>query len=108
MKQTIRTIGLGLSLVLTLACGDDDEGHADLELEGLQKCCYIGQICHEGDSAETPDIGACHDIGHQNDPEACRAKFDMCKMLCDPEDETTLPDSCEDPSGDPHEEESGH
>jgi hypothetical protein len=117
MNLSFRTLGLVLLLGSALSCGDgdhdDDDGHhgdgdgdgdasdAGQDLEGLRQCCYIGEICHEG-SEGNEEVAACHDLGHENDPTACRAEFDRCKTLCDPEGTTTLPDHCEDPSGNPH------
>jgi hypothetical protein len=103
MNLSIRTLGLVLLLGSAFSCGDDHDdgdGHGD-EHENLQKCCYIGEICHEG-SESNEEFAECHNLGHENDGPACAAEFDRCKTLCDPEGKTTLPDHCEDPGGDPH------
>jgi hypothetical protein len=104
MNLSIRILGLALLLGGALSCGDDhddDDGHGDEEHENLQKCCYIGEICHEG-SEGNEAFSECHNIGHENDAATCGAEFERCKTLCDPEGKTSLPDHCEDPSGDPH------
>jgi hypothetical protein len=121
MNEMRSTLSLFLVLAcapLAGACGDDDHddddgsheeepdaGHDEhdggSDLEGLQMCCYLGEICHEG-SETNATFAECHDLGHENDPAACRADFDRCKAACDPMGETTLPEDCVDPSGDPH------
>lgn len=102
MKTKGQTPILLLALLcapLAAACGDDD--HDEEDTVGLQQCCWIGEICHEGSEANM-EVADCHDLGHEMNPTECRANFDRCKTLCDPQSESTLPDHCEDPSGDPH------
>jgi hypothetical protein len=111
----MRTDKLAFALCsLLFACGsdhhDDDGAHEEgahdagllpdgaVDLEGAQMCCHLGEICHEGDTGEGSSTGACHDLGHQNDPEGCRTMYEACLDLCVPAGESrALPDSCEDP-----------
>lgn len=79
---------LGLA---ALACGDDhDDDHdhdasGSSDREGLAMCCELGDVCHPGDIDQDPiggEVRNCHDLGHQNDPEACRASYDECIAAC--------------------------
>jgi hypothetical protein len=97
MKLSILPFAIALGSLL--ACGDDDKG-TDKHEEGLQKCCYLGNICHEGSEGH-PDIQACHQLGHSGDADMCLEKFDSCKMLCDPAGTSKLPESCEHPEDAP-------
>jgi len=67
---------------VALACGDD-EGASEPDEEGLQMCCELGARCHPG--PEDPVGGAkqmCHALGHQNDPDQCRAEYESCLAVC--------------------------
>ncbi len=107
---SFRTLFLALALALPGACGDDHPDDDDLseeELEGLRQCCYLGEVCHI-EATTVQKIRDCHGIGHAGDINECRAQFDSCLAACDPEGTSTLPDSCEDPTDTPHQEESEH
>jgi len=42
-------------------------------------CRAIGSLCHDSESAAGQ---ACHDLGHDGDPDMCRREFDACAQLC--------------------------
>lgn len=79
---------LFLMLVLAPSCGEDagdssTEPELTPEQHGLVLCCRIGDTCHPG--SEDPIGGLvrqCHDLGHQNDPDLCRARYDECLAAC--------------------------
>lgn len=92
---------LGALLVLTLSsCSKKDSGDPtdagvvldsgstepvdaadEVDHEGLQLCCILGAVCHPADDGDGP-TSTCHDVGHQNEPDACRAQFDACFTAC--------------------------
>lgn len=76
--------------------GDDDvDAAADSDAEGLRQCCILGEVCHEVDDRDGP-LSACHDVGHQNDPTACRAAFERCIAQCvEAGADETMPALCE-------------
>ncbi len=55
--------------------GDGDGGDGD----GDPLCRALGSLCHDTTDAAGQ---ACHELGHENDPEACRRRFDACATLC--------------------------
>jgi hypothetical protein len=109
MTQILRTVALSLALACAFSCGDDDDDKPDAHEQGLQDCCYLGNICHD---PAKPEWTECHQIGHEGDADQCTAEFERCKKLCDPDNETTLPESCEHPEDAPpheeHDEDGGH
>src|SRR5690349_7209080 len=84
-------------LGLALACGDDgaeptpDPGE---DTEGLAMCCELGAICHPGadDPINSPKQ-QCHSLGHENEPAACRERYEECLELCGDES-TETPHAC--------------
>jgi hypothetical protein len=83
----------GLALVMAgfgfSACGSDDEPEVDHE--GLRMCCEIGAYCHPPAGVIADEQRRhCHDLGHADEPGACRAEYDSCMALCadnpDPEE----------------------
>jgi hypothetical protein len=83
MTPWIRRVG-GLVLVTVgllgfSACGSDDEPPVDHE--GLRMCCEIGAYCHTVGVTD-PERQRCHNLGHADVPEVCRAEYDHCMELC--------------------------
>jgi hypothetical protein len=77
------------TITLPVACGDDDDGQEQSgtggatggsDEEGLQMCCTLGALCHREQS--NADMDACHELGHENDPSACRESYERCLDLC--------------------------
>src|ERR1043165_2566760 len=84
MKTWLRWVG-GLVLVMASAgfsaCGSDDEPEVDQE--GLHMCCELGAYCHPPAGViASEERQNCHNVGHANDPDACRAIYDDCMVLC--------------------------
>lgn len=67
--------------------GQGTEPRDESDTEGLSLCCQLGAICHP-DSEDPPGgiVRLCHELGHANRPDECRAQFDDCMAACDPED----------------------
>ena len=49
------------------------------EKDGDPICRALGSLCHDTESHEGQ---ACHELGHENDADACRAAFDDCAETC--------------------------
>lgn len=65
---------------LALACGDDGDG---TDREGLRMCCELGARCHlDADDPVDSPKRTCHDLGHLNEPGACREQYESCLALC--------------------------
>jgi hypothetical protein len=85
MTRWIRWVG-GLLLLTVgisgfVACGSDDEPGVDHE--GLRMCCEIGAYCHPpAGTIADEQHQHCHNLGHADDPVACRAEYDSCMALC--------------------------
>jgi hypothetical protein len=89
--RSTRRLAVTTLVLAALACGhghDDDHEHeasGSSDREGLAMCCELGNVCHPGDVEQDPiggEVRTCHDLGHQNDPEACRASYDACLVAC--------------------------
>lgn len=46
---------------------------------GDRFCRALGRLCHDTIDAAGQ---ACHELGHENDPAACRRQFDDCAETC--------------------------
>lgn len=57
---------------IDLCLGDDD---------GDPFCRALGSLCHGVDDGDGP-LHACHELGHEDDPAACRRGFDECATRC--------------------------
>lgn len=68
-------------LALPAACGTSDDEGDSVDEEGLRMCCALGALCHRV-SAPDDEIEACHQLGHENDPAACRDAYDHCLDVC--------------------------
>lgn len=81
------------------------------DAEGHRMCCVLSATCHDaaeasqgeggqagaGGSTQAPTTPAqCHDLGHDDDPDACRAAYDDCLELCgvSDADESEAEQSC--------------
>ena len=98
-RRDTRTYARALLLLAPLwatgaGCGDEGgEGPEPIDREGLQLCCDLGARCHVGpDDPVGGEKQMCHTLGHQNDPEACRAQFESCLAVCGGEGE--VPHAC--------------
>jgi hypothetical protein len=89
MRERLRLVAQASALALGCAafalgaCGDDgedDHGHSESDLTG--DCKVISDACHHADEGQ-PDIGACHELAHENDTDACTAEKDACVELCE-------------------------
>jgi len=83
----LRALSWLLGLVpVAAACGDDEP---EVDRAGLEMCCELGQYCHpEPNELNELALRECHDIGHQNDPAVCRARYDGCMQICENENPT--------------------
>ncbi len=88
-ERTFATAFLvALFMAMPLGCGDDDGGSSGggtggADEEGLRMCCELGALCHRTGETSGPRV-ECHELGHENDPAACRANYDRCIALCNP------------------------
>jgi hypothetical protein len=51
------------------------------EKPGDPFCRAIGSLCHAVGDANGP-LHGCHELGHEGDPDTCRARFDDCAEQC--------------------------
>jgi hypothetical protein len=78
-------------LLLAQGCGSSNSGGggsggSTMDEEGYRMCCELGAVCHEP-GLQAADVKECHDIGHLNDPEACRESYERCLNVCRPRGE---------------------
>ncbi len=79
-----------LSVILPVGCGDDEDdgqeqtgtGGGASDEEGLRMCCALGALCHRVGEQPDEEMEECHDLGHENDPAACRENYERCIDLC--------------------------
>lgn len=75
-----RTVAILIVIALS-GCSNDDSPAEDRE--GLRMCCEMGAYCHPPAGVIADEERQnCHNVGHANDPEGCRAKYDGCMALC--------------------------
>jgi hypothetical protein len=82
---------LGLGLAVVVGCGDDDPADADGAVdEGAshegdlmsEACQAIMDVCHDVDTGEG-EIGACHELAHEDEDSECMAESERCIALCE-------------------------
>ncbi len=62
---------------------DPPQSRSTGDAEGLRMCCELGAVCHPGaDEPADSLVSLCHELGHSNQPEACRAQYEECLMGC--------------------------
>lgn len=49
--------------------------------DGDPFCRALGRLCHAVDDGDGP-LHACHELGHDGDPDTCRRSFDDCAERC--------------------------
>jgi hypothetical protein len=49
--------------------------------DGDPFCRALGSLCHAVDDDDGP-LHACHELGHDGDPDACRRRFEDCAERC--------------------------
>lgn len=55
------------------------------DVEGLRLCCLLGAGCHPEPTDPTGGVvRRCHELGHSNVPDDCRAQYDDCMVACNP------------------------
>ncbi len=79
-----------LAVALPVGCGDSDDdsgqsgtgGAQGRDEEGLRMCCVLGALCHRPGEQSNAEMQACHELGHENDPDACREGYQDCLDIC--------------------------
>jgi hypothetical protein len=71
--------GVLLACVTAAGCGDNDNSVEEPTPSAALQCEVMGSLCHDSES----DAGqACHELGHDGPPSACRAEFSDCLDVC--------------------------
>lgn len=79
------------------------------DTEGERMCCVLASACDDAEGSEGGEAGAggaseqpttpeqCHELGHEADPDACRAAYHHCLELCGVSDrqESEAEQACE-------------
>jgi hypothetical protein len=82
------------AIYLSTGCDKDTEsktdGHGGEHSEGgssasgtEDKCCILGALCHVVGDDVDPEIVACHELGHENNPASCAERFESCQAICE-------------------------
>jgi hypothetical protein len=91
-----------------LGCGDSREDHDDGHEHddggdggkggaeaAADKCCELGAICHVvGDNVDA-EVEACHELGHENNADACADDYERCLAICQGANDSPIEHACE-------------
>lgn len=99
-SQTSRILGgllwasLGAAALGAPGCSESRPAIDVADTGGKRMCCVLAATCHDADASEGGQAGAggaseepmtseqCHELGHDGDPDDCRAAYDHCLELC--------------------------
>ena len=88
---------VALTMVMGISCSDgsDEDTHAhEHAVEKDVLCCELGAVCHVvGETDEA--VSECHEIGHKNDPDLCKAEYERCLEVCEGATDEPVEHACE-------------